>query len=102
MYKALVANPHFVPFTETFDSKSFLVVSDIAIDMSEFDGDATRDRKNFESLRKLGIQETALTCFLWWTGICPAIWPARRSPGAEAGFPKRRHLPERCNSAKQV
>jgi len=42
-YKKLFANPQFVPFTETFDSKSFNVIGDIAIDTRNFDGDATRE-----------------------------------------------------------
>jgi uncharacterized protein (TIGR02246 family) len=44
-YKHYVADPRFVPFTETFDSNSFHVVGDIAIDTSDFDGDATRNGK---------------------------------------------------------
>lgn len=44
-YKKLFADPHFVPFTETFESSSFHVVGDIAIDTMDFDGEATRDGK---------------------------------------------------------
>ena len=44
-YKQYVADPRFVPFTETFTSNSFHVVGDIAIDTSDFSGDATRDGK---------------------------------------------------------
>jgi len=44
-YKKLVADPHFVPFTATFESKSFHVVGDFAIDTLDFDGDLTRDGK---------------------------------------------------------
>ena len=40
-YKKFVADPHMGPFTEKFDSNSFHVVGDIAIDTSDFDGDAT-------------------------------------------------------------
>ena len=39
-YKKFVADPHMGPFTEKFDSNSFHVVGDIAIDTSDFDGDA--------------------------------------------------------------
>jgi uncharacterized protein (TIGR02246 family) len=44
-YKKLVADPHFVPFTATFQSNSFHVVGDIAIDTADFDGELTRDGK---------------------------------------------------------
>ena len=44
-YKKLVADPHFVPFTATFESNSFHVVGDIAIDTLDFDGELTRDSK---------------------------------------------------------
>ena len=44
-YKKLVADPHFVPFTETFESDSFHVVGDIAIDTAVFDGELTRNDK---------------------------------------------------------
>lgn len=44
-YKKLVADPKFVPFTETVVSNSFHVVGDIAIDTSDFEGDATREGK---------------------------------------------------------
>jgi ketosteroid isomerase-like protein len=44
-YKKFVADPHFVPFTETFESNSFHVVGDIAIDTADFDGDVTRSGK---------------------------------------------------------
>src|SRR5207302_3174160 len=39
-YQKLVADPHYVPFTETFESNSFHVVGDIAIDTADFDGEA--------------------------------------------------------------
>jgi ketosteroid isomerase-like protein len=44
-YKRLVADPHFVPFTATFESNSFHLVGDIAIDTADFDGELTRDGK---------------------------------------------------------
>jgi len=44
-YKKYVADPNLVPFTETFESNSFHVVGDIAIDTSDFSGDATREGK---------------------------------------------------------
>jgi uncharacterized protein (TIGR02246 family) len=44
-YKKLFADPHFVPFTETFESNSFHVVGDIAIDTMDFDGELTRNGK---------------------------------------------------------
>ena len=44
-YKKLFADPQYVPFTETVDSKSFHVVGDIAIETSNFEGDATRGGK---------------------------------------------------------
>ena len=44
-YKRLVADPHFVPFTVTFESNSFHVVGDIAIDTGDFDGELTRGGK---------------------------------------------------------
>lgn len=40
-YKKFVASPNAGPFTEAFNSNSFHVVGDIAIDTSDFDGDAT-------------------------------------------------------------
>ena len=40
-YTHYVANPNATPFTEQFNSNSFHVVGDIAIDTSDFDGDAT-------------------------------------------------------------
>ena len=42
-YEKLFADPQFVPFTETLTSNSFHLVSDTAIDTSDFDGVATRD-----------------------------------------------------------
>jgi ketosteroid isomerase-like protein len=44
-YKKLVADPHFVPFTLTFESNSFHLVGDIAMDTVDFDGELTRDGK---------------------------------------------------------
>jgi ketosteroid isomerase-like protein len=44
-YRKLFANPHYVPFTVKFESNSFHVVSDIAIDTADFDGELTRDGK---------------------------------------------------------
>ena len=44
-YKKLFADPHYVPFTETFESNSFHVTGDIAIDTADFDGEVTRDAK---------------------------------------------------------
>ena len=44
-YKKLVADPHFVQFKETFESNSFHVVGDIAIETADFDGELTRNDK---------------------------------------------------------
>ena len=44
-YRKLFANPHYVPFTVKFESNSFHVVGDIAIDTADFDGELTRDGK---------------------------------------------------------
>ena len=44
-YKKLIADPHFVPFTATFESNSFHVVGDIAIETADFDDELTRDSK---------------------------------------------------------
>ena len=43
--KKLIADPHFVPFTATFESNSFHVVGDIAIETADFDDELTRDSK---------------------------------------------------------
>ena len=45
-YKKFVADPDFVPFTETLTSNSFHLVGDIAIDTSIFEGDATRNGRH--------------------------------------------------------
>jgi ketosteroid isomerase-like protein len=42
-FQRYVGDPRLVPFTDVFTSFSFHVVGDIAIDTSDFDGDATRD-----------------------------------------------------------
>jgi ketosteroid isomerase-like protein len=52
-YKTLVADPHVVPFTATFESNSFHVVGDIAIDTADFDGELTRDGKRIRFHGKL-------------------------------------------------
>ena len=44
-YRKLVADPHYVPFTETFESNSFHVTGDVAIQTAVFDGEATREGK---------------------------------------------------------
>ena len=54
-YKKLFANPHFVPFTETFESNSFHVVGDIAIDTADFDGELTRNDKQIHFHGKILI-----------------------------------------------
>jgi ketosteroid isomerase-like protein len=45
-YKKLVADPQFVPFTETLASNSFYLAGDTAIDTTAFDGVATREGKD--------------------------------------------------------
>jgi ketosteroid isomerase-like protein len=52
-YKKLIADPHFVPFTVTFESNSFHVEGDIAIDTGDFDGELTRDGKQIDFHGKL-------------------------------------------------
>ena len=54
-YQKLVADPHYVPFTETFESNSFHLVGDIAIDTADFDGEATRDGKQIHFRGKILI-----------------------------------------------
>jgi uncharacterized protein (TIGR02246 family) len=54
-YQKLVADPHYVPFTETFESNSFHVVGDIAIDTADFDGELTSDGKQIHFHGKILI-----------------------------------------------
>jgi ketosteroid isomerase-like protein len=54
-YRRLVADPHYVPFTETFASNSFHAVDDIAIDTADFDGDLIRSGKQIHFHGKILI-----------------------------------------------
>ena len=54
-YRKLVADPHYVPFTETFESNSFHVAGEIAIDTADFDGELTRDGKHIHFHGKILI-----------------------------------------------
>ena len=54
-YKKLVADPHYVPFTETFESNSFYIVGDIAMETADFAGEATREGKQIHFRGKIMI-----------------------------------------------
>jgi len=107
-YKKLVADPHYVPFTETFESNSFHVVGDIAIDTADFDGELTRDGKYIHFHGKILIvwkkqKDGSWKIFrrrssasmpgspspLWPIARPPRIWPAvEANPGGSRRCPR--------------
>ena len=86
-YKKLVADPHFVPFTATFESNSFHVVGDIAIETADFDGELTRDGKQ--------IISTARTCLY---GRSKKTVRGRSSATCSMKSPRRNNMGGRSGS----